>query len=332
MYPEQITFMAPKHRVFVAMQLSAIATALVFFGLWRFTDWLPSPGVSVAIIAFIAAAMSIHGEMSGYHKAFWMVIIGAFLVLELLAIRHADVEQAKRQKEVLDEERQHFSDIADGIKGAIAQSQQQFDATMKKTKILLDTTQTVNVLTERNLTNITGGSSFAYIRPQVEGAGKGPIGLVVWNHGNEILTGVTIAISRTNDPSWGSEFYNRYQVGTIAPHDSAMIPVTITPNIGTSGRDHYWAMISAQNGTVDETIDFKESKKSPGNWAVMIRVSERIRINQQTTAFPLVILRGWSDEPDSEQKLPSIRTQLGMFKRTAQQQKTKRHGVKAQPK
>src|SRR5438045_3774874 len=74
-------FCSRSHRIFIFAQLLFLSGALVFFTLWLTVDWLPLPGFAVAIIAVAAATMSIHGEMGGYHKAIWMLIIGAFVVL-----------------------------------------------------------------------------------------------------------------------------------------------------------------------------------------------------------------------------------------------------------
>jgi hypothetical protein len=49
---------------------------------------VPPPGVAVAIIALIAAVMSIQNEMQPWHKTAWIIVIGAFMSVELVAIVH----------------------------------------------------------------------------------------------------------------------------------------------------------------------------------------------------------------------------------------------------
>jgi hypothetical protein len=254
-------------------------------------------------------------------KAVWTFVIFALLLLEIKSVYQDRNEHDRQELEARQREEANFGQIAQGIQGSILQSQQQFEATMQRAQGLLDTTQSVSALTRKNLMNITGGDSFAFVRPQVEAAGKGPIGLVVWNRGGEVLTGVTVAFSRTNDPNWGNEFFNRYPVGTIAPHDGAMIPVTITPQLGDNGNDHYWLMISAQNGTVDETLDFRESKRLPGTLAVRIAVSKRFKFANDSgtsinTSIP-VLVRAWTDEGGEDQKLPSVDASLKLLRKNA---------------
>ena len=117
---------------FVAMQIIFASTALLFFALWLCCSWLPLPGIAVAIIGVAAATMSIHEGMSPWHRALWMLIIGAFLVIEILAIKHAEVDQSNMQQNALREEREHFGEIGKGIEAAISKSDKQFKATMQQ--------------------------------------------------------------------------------------------------------------------------------------------------------------------------------------------------------
>ncbi|HWY71126.1 MAG TPA: hypothetical protein VNX88_20845 [Terriglobales bacterium] len=284
-----------------------------------FAYWLckqPEPGLAVTILGLAAVIMAIRAEhFTRTEEVIWIVVACALCVIEIRAIRHDREVAASEQAEVRKREEENFRTIASGLQASIDNSRSQFAATMEQTKTVLDKTESVSTLTKKNLENITGGESFAFVRPQVEAAGKGPIGLVVWNRGNEVLTGVTIGFSRTNDPNWGSEFFNRYTIGTIAPHDMAMIPITITPQLGDNGIDHYWLMISAQNGTVDETLDFRESKKFPGTWAVRLGVTKRFKIDKNGTASIPVLVREWTDEGGADQKLPNVNTSLKLLKR-----------------
>lgn len=58
------------------------------FALWYIPyRHLPLPGVAVAIIAVLAAVMSIHPKIGPWQKVGYLLLIGAFLVTELRAIR-----------------------------------------------------------------------------------------------------------------------------------------------------------------------------------------------------------------------------------------------------
>jgi hypothetical protein len=100
-----------------------------------------------------------------------------------------------------------------------------------------------------------------------------------------------------------------------------MIPVTLTPQLGDNGIDHYWLMVSAQNGTVDETLDFRESKKLPGTFAVRLAVTRRFKIDKSSSASIPVLIRDWTDESGADQTLPNVNASLKLLKREAK----KRH-------
>lgn len=251
-------------------------------------EYTPSPGYAVALMALAAVLMAAK-DQSKAEKTFWLLIAGILFWVEIAAIRKDRIGY---------EEQSHYARLLEQLnfKRILAQDQKHFEQTIKPMTALLNRTQQVADLAQTSLLNITGGSSFAYIAPQIWGSPNAPAGLVVWNRGNEVLTGVTVSISHPKDPNWGNEFSQPYSVGTIAPHGMAFLPFTITPKLDEDGLDHYWAMISAQNGTVDETIDFRRSKKDPRYWAERLRVSSRHKVNDRMTTFPVLMYRDWSDE------------------------------------
>jgi hypothetical protein len=120
-------FLERKHRFFTALQILGICVAVFFFASMAFFDWYPHSGVSVAVLAVLAAAMSLQADMKGPHKALWMLIFGAFLVAELLAISHESREESATRLE----ENKQFGLIASGLQLSLSQSAAQFDQTMK---------------------------------------------------------------------------------------------------------------------------------------------------------------------------------------------------------
>jgi membrane protein implicated in regulation of membrane protease activity len=117
--------LSTQHRVFLVIQ---ICLCLVAYHFWRH---LPVPGWSVALIAFVAAAMSVHQAMDSWQKILWMVIIAVLLIVELRAIsndREASQQQAlqdrKNQdesfKKVRDAQDKDFSATAAGLRDAIS--------------------------------------------------------------------------------------------------------------------------------------------------------------------------------------------------------------------
>jgi hypothetical protein len=114
-----------QHTIFLVVQIG-ISCVVVWF-------WfsVPAPGWAVAILAGVAAAMSVHGDMRPWQKVFWMILIGVLLVIELRAISkdRADSDAkalADRQAQdlafraVKDAQDKDFKETAGGLETAIS--------------------------------------------------------------------------------------------------------------------------------------------------------------------------------------------------------------------
>jgi len=97
-----------------------IAVAVAVCIRWYFH--IPPPSYSVTFMAVAAGLMALRPEMGGREKWLWTLVLFAFAVVEIRAINHDRNESEARQESFIKEQRQHFSDIGDGIKGALDQS------------------------------------------------------------------------------------------------------------------------------------------------------------------------------------------------------------------
>jgi hypothetical protein len=117
------------HWLYSTAQLSAILLAIYF---WHY---LPSPGYAVAVLAVLAAAMSVHTDMRGWQKAVWMLLIGAFLLIEFRAIDEDRRKDEESQAKIRKEERDSFKSILDqgaqNLKSILDQQQNHFESTVK---------------------------------------------------------------------------------------------------------------------------------------------------------------------------------------------------------
>jgi hypothetical protein len=116
-----------RHRFYLLVQFVAI----YFFLRWVPYKHLPLPGFAVAAIAVLAAIMSVHPNMRPWQKFIWLLLIGAFLITELRAIRKDRLEidqQALVDRQLQDLKFQgirksqdaDFTLTADGLKEAIS--------------------------------------------------------------------------------------------------------------------------------------------------------------------------------------------------------------------
>src|SRR5258708_3564271 len=95
-----------RNQVFGISAILLSATLCVYWS-WR----TPSPGKAVAAMAVAAAVMTFRGEIGGLEKFFWMVVLFAFLFLELRAIDRDRAIYASEQAEVRKAEHEAFQKI-----------------------------------------------------------------------------------------------------------------------------------------------------------------------------------------------------------------------------
>lgn len=119
--------------------------------------WHPPVGVFIALLAVIGVLVPwFRGETSPREKAFWTFLMFAFVGMEIRTIYLDSAQHDREQAFARCQQLQSFSDIGNGIKAAINQSQQQFQETMSRSNRILTA--------ERDsLNTFTGGNSFCYI-------------------------------------------------------------------------------------------------------------------------------------------------------------------------
>ncbi len=276
-----------------------------------FAIWLPKclhwpfcPGIFIAVLAVIAAIVTFREKPKTWEKAAWTFIFLGLMSLEVWMMSIDRDANEARERAAEQTQLKGFTDIGEGIKASIAESDRNFAATMGRTNKVLD--------------NITGGDSFAYVSPQNFSGDQFPG--VVWNNGEQALSGLTLTIAHTSEPDWGWAFFKPIFIGTIGPHEHAPIPNFIfQPKADPkTGQDNYWIMLSAQNGTASQSIYFRRDRKNLANWAYSFQVSkqipsekpqkEKIMLKSSTTprvtTYKLLLYRGWSDELADTQPKP----------------------------
>src|SRR6266436_625438 len=90
------TFFAPRHLFFVVVQVVA-----GMYG-WHYWHYLPAPGFAIGIAALLAAVMAVHLDMRVLHRAIWILLVGAFVVIDLQAITKDRDDNTKDRKATAD--------------------------------------------------------------------------------------------------------------------------------------------------------------------------------------------------------------------------------------
>lgn len=179
--------------------------------------WYHLPvGVFAILAGFAAVLMALRENLSRREKILWIVAVSLLTVGELRMIVWSDTD-AKRERDYSEcQLKNNFQTIQD-------KNQRAFDQTMCRVNQVFGKTEDAADTATHAVNAITGGNSFGFVVPQPWGV---KIPLVVWNHGDEPLTGVTITIARTQNPDWASDFFRPIFIGTIGPGNFAPVPVT----------------------------------------------------------------------------------------------------------
>jgi uncharacterized membrane-anchored protein YhcB (DUF1043 family) len=305
---------------FLILQLASAAVA----GYWISSrNRTPHPGIAVAWIALVAAAMSIHPDMSGWQKAVWMLAIGAFLIVETRAIAK-DREETNRsvaadraaQNENFNQVRvtqlQTFNETAESLKRAIAQSQDQFQRTMAKSDQIVGEAASIARLSQQSIDAVTGGKSYAVVWPSE--IINDEVSFNVIHKGDYAVRGLTLNLSnrattdqvvnRAFPPPTLRDVMSTYTAETVGDLPGVVFPLRTKFNLLGLTRADYKIMFIALNGTWTEDLQLRKV----GNvWAW---ASRTFRFNPETKKLDTLetdvrpeypLERGevdWYDPPD----------------------------------
>jgi hypothetical protein len=129
--------------------LSVFLLYVFLYWLFIFNRHIPSPGKAVAVLGVAAAVMTLMGEMKRAEKFAWILILFGLLSVEVISIDVERTAHEQEQQQARNDQLQHFSEIGNGIRNNIKESDRNFNETMKKENQVLD--------------NITGGETFCVI-------------------------------------------------------------------------------------------------------------------------------------------------------------------------
>jgi hypothetical protein len=124
-------------------------------GLPECMHWPFCPGVFIAILAFVAAAVTLRKEPGPREKAIWLFVFLGLMCAEVWMMSKDRTSNVAKEKETRQAEIASFKAIGDGIQTSNANSQSQFAITLSRFK--------------QNIDTITGGSSFCYLAVGADG-------------------------------------------------------------------------------------------------------------------------------------------------------------------
>jgi hypothetical protein len=210
-------------------------------------SWHPWVGLFIAILGLMGVLIPLVWEKIGkWAKRALTVLMFALLLLEMRSLRFASDDFEKDKKDQND----RFSEIVDGLKEAIATSQSQFSATMKRSNAIMRKTETAVAF-------ISGGDSFPVVWPHISGADS--IGFTLNKFGGYPLYGLSVFVIRpfrTFPPELNQSHGSGASVKIDEYNDSSSHAILVQP----TPRDevtYYSASMSARNGLWEEVIEIR---------------------------------------------------------------------------
>jgi hypothetical protein len=245
-----------QHRIFLVIQLGVAVWAS-----WLYFH-IPTPGWAVAILAVVAAAMSIHGEMRGWQKAIWMLLIAALLRVELRAISKDRTETEANALHAQKVQEESFGAIRQRQDADFRQTAQDLQTEIQQSKALMTQIVQTNETAQKTLRNVTGGDSFVVLE-RLWGDVKSPestIGpnWIMYSQGDANLHQINAqivdldrfdAVMRDNPkPSYAQiqQLYLNVSLGDMASNSSRTLTIPalgqgqVKLNIFFSGMNGFW--------------------------------------------------------------------------------------------
>lgn len=263
--------------------------------------WYPPVGVFIAILGLFGIVVPLIrdlAKMGKWEKAAWTFVMFALMGLEIRSIyldrRAHDVEQATARAEQL----QHFNEIGEGIKGAVAESQKEFAATMQRSNSILG-----GVGESIKIAN--GGDSYPFI---ALGGTSSRLEMFLSVDGNYHLldvAGSVADVDKLTAATKAGQFWDRSKYSAdLGPfailRRGTSTSVGFMP--GTEGSDYkrYNIRLSARNGIFEELLRIKLT--SPNSWvrALVVTASyydskEAVVCEKIDKGFPVELLEGDTD-------------------------------------
>lgn len=240
-------------------------------------QWHPPVGTFIALLGAVGILVPwlfrSPEEMKRGEKALWTLLVFVLLLLEIRTLY--------RDREEHDAEVAHAECLQlQSLKDIEADSQRHFDATMGRVGQVFDKTEKAADTATEAVTEITGGTNFAYVAPSPKLTRAAGFSMSVVNDGGTALTGVTVTIARIDKKcrlfppdfycvpwSAGPGLMEPILMGTVGPHAWSVLPKLMIPDLSMSGdEDRYRIKISAQNGMVYEYVAFRRARDNNG-WA-----------------------------------------------------------------
>jgi hypothetical protein len=243
--------------------------------------WPFCPGFFIAVLAFVAAAVTFRKEPGPREKAVWVFVFLALMLGEIWMMsidrtrNEADVAKARGQE--LDQ----FQRIADSINDSVKQSKNQFDQTVKQQSE--DFAATMRQF-QVDVSSITGGDSYAIVYPDVARPALGttntfPLVVRLCFKCTYIIPHVFVVFQPNIHSGDQGELIYEGRVEDLA---ITLNKYTITPD--PTSESFYRVNVAGQSKPTEELLKVRlnvESNKWEFSWEIW-RTEKKAHINHKT--------------------------------------------------
>jgi hypothetical protein len=260
--------------------LAGWAACVYAFGIY------PPVGVYICVLTAMAVVVTIWPPEQNWSKAAWLVVFFSLMGFEIHNLYRDRAQHDEAQKQEHKEEREAFQAIANGINTSISNSQQAFDATMRRMEFL-------SKLSNENISEVTGGSSFPYVT--IMTAANNEVSLAGVVHGKYRVHNVTYSLTVGRPPYIPTdEQINEIIkngppatiVGDLSPAHVQPLRVVVHPL--TDG-GYYNINLSASNGDWNEKLEVRSMTHQPRwDWKITLK---------RTKDDSVVYEQGWGERP-----------------------------------
>lgn len=254
---------------------------------------LPAPGYAIAIIAVVAALMSVHPDLRHWQKFFYLLLLGAFLVTELRAIRKDrkdSIDAAIVEQKKLNEIRSGQDRQLEATATNISQTATGFQAMLNQAKATFGEAEKAADLAKDGVQELTGADSYMVIYPHGRLLGGQPVDgtfdlLNVVEGKHPIWDGrIFMKEGSISDPNNLYKAAQEFDLKPVIPTNLAGFGKSIQPpKIGISS---YNFSVSSRGPLTDEGLDVQFNAKA-NRWEYKLEI--------------------WEPQPFTKTPLPSIR-------------------------
>jgi hypothetical protein len=262
----------------------------------------PPTGAAIAVAGAVGV-LAVLRALSKTDKVILVALMVGFVLIELHSIQHdRSAQDDQRSKD--------DANLQRNFEAVLSEAKNDFHETGKQMEDVASRIEKVSKY-------VTGGDAFPVIVPQPgnglitkDGTESIVVPLIIWNHGDYPLTGVTVSVApgELELGDWVISIYTQPEmfIPEIEPRGHRIIKgIQLTPRLENTDSRSYEIVVNAQNGVYRQHLTFRKSTKTATSGEPLAYCYWITKDNPPNPAHPsasdfVIFARyNYSDEPSS---------------------------------